>query len=147
MPKPPNPGLTRRQKQLYEYLVEYQERHGSAPTFAEMGAVLGGSTSTLHAHREALIEKGYIVPAVSVTKLLRSGRVSVPSRSPYHFPLHVSVSAQDRYAALCRLIEQNRETHPELYAAAQPFLPQVSIPEPPDPVATTTETEPTNHAS
>lgn len=53
--------LTRRQKQLLDFLRAHIKRRGYAPTLAEMGRHLGlGSVATVHKHLRQLEEKGLI---------------------------------------------------------------------------------------
>lgn len=51
----------RRQKQLLEYISQYIQKHGAAPTLVEMAKALGvSSLSTVHEHLAALARKGVI---------------------------------------------------------------------------------------
>jgi repressor LexA len=53
--------LTKRQKQLVDYLENYIEEHGYAPTLAEVGQYFGlSSLATVHKHLSNLESKGYI---------------------------------------------------------------------------------------
>jgi len=53
--------LTKRQKQLIDYLNNYISEHGYAPTLAEVGAYFGlSSLATVHKHLHNLEEKGFI---------------------------------------------------------------------------------------
>jgi repressor LexA len=53
--------LTRRQKQLVDYLTQYIEDHGYAPTLAEIGQSFGlSSLATVHKHLHNLESKGFI---------------------------------------------------------------------------------------
>src|ERR1700724_979820 len=53
--------LTRRQKQLVDFLEDYNEEHGYAPTLAEVGQYFGlSSLATVHKHLKNLEGKGYI---------------------------------------------------------------------------------------
>ena len=53
--------LTERQQEIWNYLVEYQDRHGYPPTVREIGAQVGlASPSTVHAHLANLERAGYI---------------------------------------------------------------------------------------
>jgi len=53
--------LTKKQQQVYDYLVDYTQKVGFPPSIREMCKGLGvRSTSTIHGHLEKLEEKGYI---------------------------------------------------------------------------------------
>jgi len=53
--------LTKRQKQLVDYLQDYIENHGYAPTLAEVGEYFGlSSLATVHKHLRNLESKGFI---------------------------------------------------------------------------------------
>jgi repressor LexA len=53
--------LTRRQKQMVDYLEHYIEEHGYAPTLAEVGEFFGlSSLATVHKHLRNLETKGFI---------------------------------------------------------------------------------------
>ncbi len=53
--------LTKRQKQLIDYLNQYISDHGYAPTLAEVGAYFGlSSLATVHKHLHNLEKKGFI---------------------------------------------------------------------------------------
>src|SRR5262247_4590599 len=53
--------LTRRQKQIVDYLSDYIERNGYAPSFEEIARQFGfQSLATVHEHLTNLERKGYI---------------------------------------------------------------------------------------
>lgn len=53
--------LTKRQKELLDYLGEYIEQNGYAPTLEEIGRKFGlGSLATVHKHLQNLERKGHI---------------------------------------------------------------------------------------
>jgi repressor LexA len=53
--------LTKRQKQMVDYLENYIEEHGYAPTLAEVGEYFGlSSLATVHKHLRNLEIKGFI---------------------------------------------------------------------------------------
>jgi repressor LexA len=53
--------LTKRQKQLVDYLENYISEHGYAPTLAEVGQYFGlSSLATVHKHLNNLEQKGFI---------------------------------------------------------------------------------------
>jgi repressor LexA len=53
--------LTGRQQEIWEYLVEYTDRHGYPPTVREIGDAVGlASPSTVHAHLANLERAGFL---------------------------------------------------------------------------------------
>ena len=53
--------LTKRQQEIWEYLVEYVDAHGYPPTVREIGEKVGlASPSTVHAHLANLERAGLI---------------------------------------------------------------------------------------
>ncbi|MBU1075166.1 transcriptional repressor LexA [Patescibacteria group bacterium] len=55
------PTLTKRQKEIYDYIKYYIEKHGYSPTFEEIGNNFKlSASSTVHQHIKALIDKGII---------------------------------------------------------------------------------------
>ncbi|HJU09918.1 MAG TPA: transcriptional repressor LexA [Candidatus Binataceae bacterium] len=53
--------LTKRQKQMVDYLENYIDQHGYAPTLAEVGEYFGlSSLATVHKHLRNLETKGFI---------------------------------------------------------------------------------------
>ncbi len=54
-------ALTRRQKQVLDFLVGFINRHGYSPSFEEIGESLDlSSLATVHKHLETLEKKGFI---------------------------------------------------------------------------------------
>lgn len=54
-------ALTRRQKHVLDFLVEFISRNGYSPSFEEIGESLGlSSVATVHKHVENLEKKGFI---------------------------------------------------------------------------------------
>jgi len=54
-------ALTRRQKEVYDFLDQFIEEHGYSPSFEEIGAALGlSSSATVHKHLNNLQEKGLL---------------------------------------------------------------------------------------
>lgn len=53
--------LTKRQREVYDFLCEYIAAHGYAPTLDEIGAAMGlSSLATVHKHLEVIRHRGYI---------------------------------------------------------------------------------------
>ena len=53
--------LTKKQKQIFDFIQSYNKRHGVSPTFEEIRKHIGKAFSTVHEHVEALIEKGGLI--------------------------------------------------------------------------------------
>lgn len=53
--------LYRRERELLNYIVQFQEQHGYSPTLREMADAMGrNSVSTIHALIRSMVDKGYI---------------------------------------------------------------------------------------
>jgi len=54
-------AITRRQRQVYDYISEFVQRHGYSPSFEEIGQGLGlSSLATVHKHISNLEKKGLL---------------------------------------------------------------------------------------
>ena len=53
-------GLTQKQKRIYEFLVEFMQKHGYPPTVREIGEYFGFLWSAARGHLQALERKGFI---------------------------------------------------------------------------------------
>jgi len=55
------PHLTKRQKEILDFIREYLDREGYAPSLEEIGARFGlSSVATVHKHVQNLVEKGLL---------------------------------------------------------------------------------------
>ena len=53
--------MTRRQREIYDFVLRYADRHGYPPTVREIGEAIGlASPSTVHAHLANLEREGYV---------------------------------------------------------------------------------------
>lgn len=53
--------LYNRERQVLEFITQYIQRHGYAPTLSEIAESLGvNAPSTVHEHLERLVQKGYV---------------------------------------------------------------------------------------
>lgn len=53
--------LYNRERQVLEFITQYIQRHGYAPTLAEIAESMGvNAVSTIHEHLERLVQKGFI---------------------------------------------------------------------------------------
>lgn len=108
--------VTKRQRQIYEYIKEYQKENGYPPSVREMASAVGlSSPSTVHAHLSALEERGLIKRDASKPRALEvfneDGTSTKPTESANATPHGtVALPLVGRVAAgLPILAEQNIE--------------------------------------
>jgi repressor LexA len=92
--------LTQRQQEIWQFLVEYVERHGYPPTVREIGEAVGlASPSTVHAHlanleRAGLLRRDPTKPrALELVGLRRELASTVPAAEPARLPLLGQIAA------------------------------------------------------
>jgi repressor LexA len=67
--------LTRRQKEMWDYLADYISTHGYAPTLEEIGAHFGlSSLATVHKHLSNLERKGLITRKWNLSRAIEIAR-------------------------------------------------------------------------
>ena len=70
--------LSRRQQEIYNFILSFTNEHGYPPSVREIGAEVGlKSPSTVHFHMKGLEEAGVIVKAESKTRAISLPGVSV----------------------------------------------------------------------
>jgi len=75
-------ALTRRQKQVLDFLVGFINRHGYSPSFEEIGASLDlSSLATVHKHLQTLEKKGFIRRGYNQSRSIEV--VAVPGSVPF----------------------------------------------------------------
>jgi repressor LexA len=75
-------ALTRRQKQVLDFLVSFINRHGYSPSFEEIGASLKlSSLATVHKHLQTLEKKGFIRRGYNQSRSVEV--VAVPGAVPF----------------------------------------------------------------
>jgi repressor LexA len=75
-------ALTRRQKQAFDFLVGFINRHGYSPSFEEIGTGLGlSSLATVHKHMQTLEKKGFIRRSYNQSRSVEV--VAVPGSVPF----------------------------------------------------------------
>lgn len=75
-------ALTRRQKQVLDFLVGFINKHGYSPSFEEIGASLDlSSLATVHKHMETLERKGFIKRGYNRSRSVEV--VAVPGSVPF----------------------------------------------------------------
>ena len=92
--------LTDRQQQIWNYLVEYVDRHGYPPTVREIGEQVGlASPSTVHAHlanleRAGLLKRDPTKPrALELIGREREAEVAAPVSDAIRLPLVGEIAA------------------------------------------------------
>jgi repressor LexA len=54
-------ALTKRQRQIYDFIAQFVEREGYSPSLEEIAAAFGlSSVATVHKHVKHLVDKGYL---------------------------------------------------------------------------------------
>jgi repressor LexA len=85
--------LTKRQREILNYLGSYSEQHGYAPSFEEIAEQFGySSLATVHEHLSNLERKGYIKRAYNESRAIEILPSDVISRS-IELPLLGAVAA------------------------------------------------------
>jgi repressor LexA len=75
-------ALTRRQKQVLDFLIHFINRHGYSPSFEEMAAGLQlSSLATVHKHLQVLEKKGFIRRRYNQSRSVEV--VAIPGSVPY----------------------------------------------------------------
>lgn len=75
-------ALTRRQKQVLDYLVKFIDRRGYSPSFEEIADGLGlSSVATVHKHLDTLERKGYIRRDYNRSRSVEV--VAIPGQVPF----------------------------------------------------------------
>ncbi len=86
--------LTKRQKQVLDYLTEYISDHGYAPSFEEIAQHFGyTSLATVHEHLSNLERKGYIRKAYNESRSIELVGTPKPDGSGIELPLLGMVAA------------------------------------------------------
>ncbi len=75
-------ALTRRQKQVFDFLVNFINGHGYSPSFEEIGAGLElSSLATVHKHLQTLEKKGFIRRGYNQSRSVEV--VAIPASVPF----------------------------------------------------------------
>src|SRR5262249_41366908 len=104
--------LTKRQKEVLNYLVAFHNKNGYSPSFEEIGRSLKlTSLATVHKHLSTLEKKGYIrrghnqSRSIEVVQLPKSVREQVLERQVSELPLAGRIAAGNPLEAV-----EDRET-------------------------------------
>jgi repressor LexA len=90
------PNLTRRQQEIYDYLVENLPKLPHPPTLDELCTALGlKSRGSLHKQVQALIEAGLVEPMNNLRRGIRLSETheEVPASDAEELPLYGSIAA------------------------------------------------------
>src|SRR5450755_1290385 len=94
------PTLTKRQKQVLDYLVGFLNKHGYAPSFDEIARALKlTSLATVHKHLSTLERKGFVrrgynqSRSIEVVQLPKPVREQVLDRHVVELPLAGRIAA------------------------------------------------------
>src|SRR6266571_2836976 len=75
-------ALTRRQKQVLDFLVDFINKRGYSPSFEEIGKGMGlSSLATVHKHLQTLAKKGFVRRGYNQSRSLEV--VAVPGSVPF----------------------------------------------------------------
>lgn len=84
------PSLTKKQKEILDFVKSYIHKYGVSPTYEEIGGHIGRAFSTVHEHVNALIKKGYVVKS---DKDARSIELYEPKRNLVEIPILGTITA------------------------------------------------------
>src|SRR6478609_9513369 len=114
--------LTERQQQIWNFLVEYVDRHGYPPTVREIGEEVGlASPSTVHAHLANLERAGLLHRDPTKPRALELIGRQRASAAPAEVPLPAPADARDDDAISLPLVGE--------IAAGAPLLAEQNIEE------------------
>jgi repressor LexA len=96
--------LSKRQREIFDFVVKYADKHGYPPTVREIGEAVGlASPSTVHAHLANLERAGYLRRDPTKPRALEvvgreraptfAGAMGVPHRDPAKLPLVGEIAA------------------------------------------------------
>lgn len=97
-------GLTAKQQEMLDFIDEFMNRNGMAPTVYEIGDNFGIRSATAFAHLRALQRKGYVNRSSKARSLSLVGRVSRPGQGSFT----LSVPLLGRIAAGAPLLAEEQ---------------------------------------
>ena len=74
--------LTKKQKEIFDFIESYNKRHGVSPTFEEISKHIGKAFSTVHEHVEALIEKGFLLKNSNASRGIELNKIEEMVKIP-----------------------------------------------------------------
>ena len=100
-----NESLTKKQRQVLDYLVEYFQDHGYMPTYREIADAFDlSSPSSIHQYMKAIEEKGYITSTHNEARSIELTQKSLPAPPSIALPLVGLITAGSPIEAV-----ENRE--------------------------------------
>lgn len=85
-------ALTRRQREIYDFIREFVDSQGYSPSLEEIGARFGlSSVATVHKHVQHLVEKGFLKKSLHRSRSVEP--VEAPASPVVSLPLLGSVAA------------------------------------------------------
>lgn len=73
--------LTKKQKQIYDYIISFTDEHGYPPSVREIGEYVGlRSPSTVHFHLKGLQSAGLITQAAGKTRAISINNENMPKK-------------------------------------------------------------------
>jgi repressor LexA len=86
--------LTRRQREIYDYLRDFVGTHGYSPSLEEIGAKFGlTSVATVHRHIELLVEKGFVRKVANSSRSLEAVEERPAAPAMFELPVLGCVAA------------------------------------------------------
>ncbi len=102
-------ALTRRQREIYDFIRQFVDEHGYSPSLEEIGQAFGlSSVATVHKHVQHLVEKGFLKKAWNRSRSVepmdeeRSGLVELPLLGTVAAGAPIEVYEQDERVAVPR---------------------------------------------
>ncbi len=92
-------ALTKRQRQIYDFIAQFVEEEGYSPSLEEIGRAFGlSSVATVHKHVKHLVDKGYLQKAWNRSRSVepvpgRSAPGGVEAADGVHLPILGTVAA------------------------------------------------------
>jgi repressor LexA len=97
-------NLTKRQREILDFITEFANEHGYAPSLREIGEHLGlNSPSTIHAHVENLKKKGFLKTSYNEARSIEVAKVDNVWSQAIELPLAGLITAGEPIEA----VEQN----------------------------------------
>ena len=87
-------ALTRRQREIYDFVTDFVEEHGYSPSLEEIGAHFGlRSVATVHKHVQNLVEKGLLRKAWNRSRSIELVDSDGGGAGAVEIPMYGSVAA------------------------------------------------------
>lgn len=94
-------SLTKRQKEVLDFLKSFIRERGYSPSLEEIGEALGmSSVASVHKHLTHLAEKGYIKHEQNRKRSIEVGQEDFPSGSTMELPLLGAIAAGEPIEAI-----------------------------------------------